>query len=156
MRRMRDITRPTVERLSADNLDIRELKRFGLLQDCQTMLRSSLRWPALSRIVGSRCWLELEFGRPAGPRLLDSLSFRWLAAVDALPALRNPRGKASEWPRRLLLPRLHRKSFVRLPDQKHARPAPFRDLQDQAAAQRLRLAFRAVPGAAAWDAPKEI
>ena len=60
--------RATVERLSADNLDIRELKRFGLLQDCRTMLRG-LRWPALSRIVGSRYWLELEFDRESMQRV---------------------------------------------------------------------------------------
>jgi hypothetical protein len=63
MSRMRDTTRPTVERLSSDSLDVRELKKFGLLGD-QRMILQGLRWPALSRIVGSRYWLELEFGRP--------------------------------------------------------------------------------------------
>jgi hypothetical protein len=53
----------TVERLSCDSLDVRELKRSGLLQDCRMVLRSSLRWPALSQIVGSRYWMELEFDR---------------------------------------------------------------------------------------------
>jgi hypothetical protein len=60
---MRNITRPTVERLSADSLDVRELKRWGLLQDDRMVSRGSIRWPAVSRIVGSRYWLELEFDR---------------------------------------------------------------------------------------------
>jgi hypothetical protein len=60
MSRVISNARPTVERLSADNLDIRELKRFGLLQD-QRMILQGLRWPALSRIVSSRYWLELDF-----------------------------------------------------------------------------------------------
>ena len=65
---MRDITRPTVERLSSDSLDVRELKKFGLLQD-QRMILQGLRWPALSRIVGSRYWLELDFGRDTMQRV---------------------------------------------------------------------------------------
>jgi hypothetical protein len=65
---MRDITRPTVERLSSDSLDVRELKKFGLLQD-QRMILQGLRWPALSRIVGSRHWLELEFDRESMQRV---------------------------------------------------------------------------------------
>jgi hypothetical protein len=58
---MRDITRTTVERLSADNLDIPELKRFGLLQDDRMTQSAGFRWPSLRRIVSSRYWLELEF-----------------------------------------------------------------------------------------------
>jgi hypothetical protein len=60
--------RPTVERLSSDSLDVRELKKFGLLQD-QRMILQGLRWPALSRIVGSRYWLELDFGRDTMQRV---------------------------------------------------------------------------------------
>jgi hypothetical protein len=47
---MRDITRPTVERLSSDSLDVRELKKFGLLRD-QRIILQGLRWPA-------RFWLS--------------------------------------------------------------------------------------------------
>jgi hypothetical protein len=68
MSRMRDIARPTVERLSSDSLDVRELKKFGLLQD-QRMILQGLRWPALSRIVSSRYWLELDFGRDTMQRV---------------------------------------------------------------------------------------
>jgi hypothetical protein len=68
MSRAIENARPTVERLSADNLDIRELKKFGLLQD-QRMILQGLRWPALSRIVSSRYWLELDFGRDTMQRV---------------------------------------------------------------------------------------
>jgi hypothetical protein len=43
-----------VERLSADSLDVRELKRLGMLQDGRWGLPANLRWPSLSRLVGSR------------------------------------------------------------------------------------------------------
>jgi hypothetical protein len=52
--------RLTVERISADSLDVRELKQFGLLQDDRMALSAGLRWPALRRIISSRYWLELE------------------------------------------------------------------------------------------------
>jgi DNA-directed RNA polymerase subunit RPC12/RpoP len=64
-RRRREIERPaklTVERLSADRLDIRELKRCGLLQDDRMSLSALFRWPQVSRIIGSRYRLEVEFG----------------------------------------------------------------------------------------------
>ena len=70
---MRDITRPTVERLSSDSLDVRELKKFGLLQD-QRMILQGLRWPALSRIVSSRYWLELDF---AGRDTMQRVRVSW-------------------------------------------------------------------------------
>ena len=73
MRRMRDITRPTVERLSSDSLDVRELKKFGLLRD-QRMILQGLRWPALSRIVSSRHWLELDF---AGRDTMQRVRVSW-------------------------------------------------------------------------------
>jgi hypothetical protein len=66
--------RLTVERLSADSLDVRELKRFGLLQDDRMVLRGSIRWPALSRIVGSRYWLELDF---AGRDTMQRVRVSW-------------------------------------------------------------------------------
>jgi hypothetical protein len=73
MRRMRDITRPTVERLSSDSLDVRELKKFGLLRD-QRMILQGLRWPALSRMVSSRYWLELDF---AGRDTMQRVRVSW-------------------------------------------------------------------------------
>ena len=73
MRRMRDITRPTVERLSSDSLDVRELKKFGLLQD-QRMILQGLRWPDLSRIVSSRHWLELDV---AGRDTMQRVRVSW-------------------------------------------------------------------------------
>jgi hypothetical protein len=62
-RRRREIehnSKLTVERLSVDSLDVRELKRFGLLQADRMSLSSGLRWPSLRCIVSSRYWLELE------------------------------------------------------------------------------------------------
>jgi hypothetical protein len=70
---MRDITRPTVERLSSDSLDVRELKKFGLLRD-QRMILQGLRWPALSRMVSSRYWLELDF---AGRDTMQRVRVSW-------------------------------------------------------------------------------
>lgn len=57
----RSPTRPTVERLSSDNLDVRQLKKYGLLCDTPHVLRGHLRWPKIKKIAGSRYWLELEF-----------------------------------------------------------------------------------------------
>ena len=65
--------RPTVERLSSDALDVRELKKFGLLQD-QRMILQGLRWPDLSRIVSSRHWLELDF---AGRDTMQRVRVSW-------------------------------------------------------------------------------
>jgi hypothetical protein len=67
-------TRLTVERLSTDSLDVRELKRFGLLQDDRMMLQNGFRWPALRRIVSSRYWLELEF---AGRDTMQRVRVSW-------------------------------------------------------------------------------
>ena len=65
MRRLRreieQSTKLTVERLSGDSLDIRELKKFGLLCDNRRVLTSHFRWPKIGRIIGNRYWLELEF-----------------------------------------------------------------------------------------------
>jgi hypothetical protein len=66
--------RATVERLSADNLDIRELKRFGLLQDDRIVLSNGFCWPSLRRIVSSRCWLQLEF---ADRELMQRVRVSW-------------------------------------------------------------------------------
>ena len=63
-RRHREIeqsTKLTVERLSADSLDIRELKKYGLLTDDRRVLKGHFRWPKIGRIIASRYWLELEF-----------------------------------------------------------------------------------------------
>jgi hypothetical protein len=51
----------TVERLSVDRLDIRELEKYGLLCDDRRVLKSHFRWPKIGRIIGNRYWLELEF-----------------------------------------------------------------------------------------------
>ena len=63
-RRHREIeksTKLTVERLSVDSLDVRELKRLGMLRDGRWALSANLRWPSLSCLVGSRYWLDLEY-----------------------------------------------------------------------------------------------
>jgi hypothetical protein len=63
-RRRREIEQPTkwtVERLSVDCLDIRELKKYGLLCDDRRVLEGHFRWPKIGRIIGSRYRLELEF-----------------------------------------------------------------------------------------------
>jgi len=65
--------RPTVERLSSDSLDVRELKKFGLLGD-QRMILQGLRWPDLSRIVSSRYGLELDF---AGRDTMQRVRVSW-------------------------------------------------------------------------------
>jgi hypothetical protein len=64
--------RATVERLSSDSLDVRELKRRGLLQDDRMSLSAGLRWPSLRRIVSSRYWLELE-----GPETMQRVRVSW-------------------------------------------------------------------------------
>jgi hypothetical protein len=66
--------RLTVERLSTDSLDVRELKRFGLLQDDRMMLQNGFRWPALLRILSSRYWLELDF---AGRDTMQRVRVSW-------------------------------------------------------------------------------
>jgi hypothetical protein len=66
--------RLTVERLSTDSLDVRELKRFGLLQDHRMVLQNGFRWPALRRIVSSRYWLELDF---AGRDTMQRVRVSW-------------------------------------------------------------------------------
>jgi hypothetical protein len=90
--------RPTVERLSADSLDVRELKRCGLLQDDRMVLRGSIRWPALSRIVGSRYWLELDFaGRDTMQRVRVSWT-RSLALGLRLGEVDDLRGHGTSFP----------------------------------------------------------
>jgi hypothetical protein len=54
-------TRLTVERLSAGCLDIRQLKKCGLLQDDPRLLSGGLRWTSVRRIVGVRHWLQIDF-----------------------------------------------------------------------------------------------
>jgi hypothetical protein len=52
--------RLTVERLSADSLDVGELKRLGMLTDDLRALRGSLRWPHIREIIADRYWIELQ------------------------------------------------------------------------------------------------
>ena len=51
--------RPTVESLSADSLDVRELKRLGMLTDVPRGLRG-IRWPHIRKLVADRYWIELQ------------------------------------------------------------------------------------------------
>jgi hypothetical protein len=60
MRRLVRSRRPTVERLARDCLDVRELKRRGLLHDECRALPGGLRWPSIGRIISERYWLTLE------------------------------------------------------------------------------------------------
>jgi hypothetical protein len=53
----------TVERLSVDCLDVRYLKRLGLLTDQRLSLSNGIRWPTLRRIISERHWLTLDPGR---------------------------------------------------------------------------------------------
>jgi hypothetical protein len=62
-RRLRDRNRSTVEKLSTYALDVRELKRLGLLTDECRALSGGLRWPSLRRIISERYWLILDLGR---------------------------------------------------------------------------------------------
>jgi hypothetical protein len=55
-----DRTRLTVESLSVDRLDVRELKRLGMLTDVPRGLRGTLRWPHIRKIVADRYWIELQ------------------------------------------------------------------------------------------------
>ena len=130
--------RLTVERISADSLDVRELKQFGLLQDDRMALSAGLRWPALRRIISSRYWLELE-GLNTTQRIRVSWTRcqpRRLAPMDALPLLRSPEGNIAAGLWRILLPVLYRQPNVRKPGQKQPWPSAFRDLQAPAATKR--------------------
>jgi hypothetical protein len=49
-----------VEALSRDCLDVRELKRLGLLDHDAKQLSAGLRWPSIGRIVSNRFSLRLE------------------------------------------------------------------------------------------------
>jgi hypothetical protein len=66
--RTREARKPaaTVERLGRDSLNVNDLKRCGLLEDDRRALRPGFaRWPAITRIVGERYWLELHLGERA-------------------------------------------------------------------------------------------
>jgi hypothetical protein len=84
--------RLTVERLSADSLDVRELKRLGMLQDGpwgivgQSSL--ALAQPPCRLPVLAGAGISRSRHHAADSRLLDALSPRRLATVDALPLFR--------------------------------------------------------------------
>jgi hypothetical protein len=56
-----DRNRSTVERLSTYALDVRELRRFGLLDHERVSLTTGLRWPLISRIISERFWLTVDY-----------------------------------------------------------------------------------------------
>lgn len=63
-RNKRDV-RLTVEELSADCLDIRELQRAGILGDAWISLRPSLRWPRIVQMRAGRFLIQLELRNQA-------------------------------------------------------------------------------------------
>jgi hypothetical protein len=62
MRRNAENRRLTVEGLSQDNLDVRDLCKMGALKaDWKTFLpRGSLRWPGIRKIRGARYLVQIE------------------------------------------------------------------------------------------------
>ena len=52
--------RLTVEKLAADSLDARELRRAGIFRDRWVTLKPSLRWPRIERMHVARYLIKLE------------------------------------------------------------------------------------------------
>ncbi len=57
--------RLTVEKLSVDSLDIRELQQGGLLGDTWVTLRPSLRWPRVAQMRIARYLIQLQLRNQA-------------------------------------------------------------------------------------------
>ena len=57
----RDRKATTVEQLGNEALDVRELKRAGLLKDRRLILGSSVRWPSISKMIIDKYAVQLEF-----------------------------------------------------------------------------------------------
>jgi hypothetical protein len=60
--------RLTVEKLVADCLDVRELKRAGIFRDTGVTLEPSLRWPGIERMRVSRYLIQLELRNQIVPQ----------------------------------------------------------------------------------------
>jgi len=60
--------RPTLEKLSADCLDVNELRRADVFQGRPVVLRSLFRWPRITKIRASQHLLQLELRNQAIPQ----------------------------------------------------------------------------------------
>jgi hypothetical protein len=61
--RNRRPNRITVEKLASDCLDVRELRRRGILRDEWVEIGPSLRWPKIAKMVVARYLIRLHFFR---------------------------------------------------------------------------------------------
>jgi len=66
--RNRRRNRLTVEKLAADCLDVRELKRVGLFRDHWITLRPSLRWPRIDQMRVARYLIQLVLFNQVTPQ----------------------------------------------------------------------------------------
>jgi hypothetical protein len=67
-------TRTTVEKLSPDCMDVRELKRAGVFRDHWVTLRPTFRWPQIQRMRVARYLIVLEIYDPV---LLQRIRVSW-------------------------------------------------------------------------------
>ena len=58
----------TVEQQGDDALDVRQLKRGGLLRDRRITLGASLRWPSISKMELDRYSIQLQLRGKVGPQ----------------------------------------------------------------------------------------
>jgi hypothetical protein len=66
--------RLTVERLSTDDLDVRGLKRLGMLTEFPRELCGTLRWPHIRKLVADRYWIELQM-----EQIVQQIRITWTA-----------------------------------------------------------------------------
>ena len=109
MTRNNQTDRFTIEKLTHDCLDIRELRRRDFLTDRRVEIGASIRWPKIARMTIEQYRIQLNFWRQLTTQYVrvswtQGASWR-RAALDALPTLPDPRCKALRWAGRLLLPR---------------------------------------------------
>jgi len=134
----------TVEKLSVDCIDVRELQRAGVFRDHYATAvfslachRANAGGPVFDPI-GPR-----QSGRAsANPRLMDSLQLRRRSALDALPTLPAGHCQAVQGHGRLFLPCLPRRSNLREPKKKPQSPRLSASLQAAAEAWRFAASNR--------------
>jgi hypothetical protein len=142
----------TIEKLSHDCLDIRELRRRGFLNDGRVEIDPSIRWPKIARMTIERYRIKLSFWRQVTTQCVR-VSWTKVHLGGERPWMHCPHCETRV--ARLYaglggyLPQLHRQSALREPAARRPREGPLSGVQTSSSAQRRGAAFTSVSGAPA-------
>jgi hypothetical protein len=142
----------TIEKLTPDCLDIRELKRRDYLNDRRVEIGPSIKWPKIARMTVERYRIQLKFWRQVTTQCVR-VSWTKVHLGGERPWMHCPhcqtRCKALRRAGRLLLSRMRWQSALREPAAHRPREGSLSGVQTSPSAPRRGAAFTSLSGAPA-------